>query len=140
VAVLDIAALVESQVALARSLARCYDVPFQELRAKSLILSLLAGSAPTLSVLALSSGAKLMPGIGTLAGSGSIGVAGAATTHALGRVLVHHFEHGGTLLTLDLSRLRKRFRRELRRGWRVAAAAERSAQKDASAAGVGTPR
>lgn len=120
VAVVDVAGLVASQIAMARALARCYGVPFDEMRARATVLSLLTGSAPALSVLALSSGAKLIPGIGTLAGSGSIGVAGAATTYAVGRVLVHHFAQGGTLPGLDAARLRGRFRRELRHGLRLA--------------------
>ncbi|WP_058553492.1 DUF697 domain-containing protein [Thiohalocapsa sp. ML1] len=133
VALLDMAGLIASQIAMTRALARCFDVPFDEVRARAVLLSLLTGSAPTLSMLALSSGAKLIPGIGTLAGSGSIGVAGGAVTYALGKVLAHHFEHGGTLRGLDGSRLRGRFRRELRRGWSLAQGAIPGSRKRPSA-------
>jgi uncharacterized protein (DUF697 family) len=135
-AILDIAAMVVNQIAMARGLAQCYDVPFDELRARTVVISLLAGSAPTLSVMALSSSAKLIPGIGTLFGSGTIGVTGGAATYALGRVLIRHFEGGGTLLSLDLKRLRECFRAELRRGREVAAAADRSGGGHPSADGV----
>jgi uncharacterized protein (DUF697 family) len=140
VALLDIAALVAGQIVMARRLARYYGVPFDELRARVTVMSLLAGSLPTLSVMALSSGAKLIAGIGTLVGSGSVAVAGGAATYAVGKVLVHHFEHGGTLLSLDARQQRLRFRRELRRGWGVAAQAARSDRRRASPDGVHTAR
>ncbi|QQO54779.1 MAG: DUF697 domain-containing protein [Thiohalocapsa sp. PB-PSB1] len=112
--VFDAAALVVIQVAMIRSLAALYQIAFDEIRAKAMLMSLVSGSIPTLSVIALSSGAKLLPGIGTLPGSGGIAVAGSAITYAMGRALIYHFEQGGTLLKLNRRALRSRFRGELK--------------------------
>jgi hypothetical protein len=71
-------------------------------------------------VVTLSSFLGLIPGIGTLVGSGGVAVVGGATTYAVGEVLVHHFERGGTLLDIDVKALKGRFQREIKRGRDVA--------------------
>jgi len=120
----DLALLVGNQVAMVYGLSRLYGVPFDKLRARAIIASLLAGSAPVLSVVGLSSGAKLMPGIGSLLGSGSVAVSGGALTYAVGQVFVQHFEGGGSLLDLDPAAMRRLFRRKVKEGEAAAASAE----------------
>jgi hypothetical protein len=41
--------------------------------------------------------------------------AASALTYAIGRVFIHHFELGGTLLNFDADKLRSYFREQLRR-------------------------
>jgi uncharacterized protein (DUF697 family) len=79
----DLAALTAVQMNLLRSLSEHYGVPFDDHSSKSLLTALLGGSLPVLGVLGLSSVAKLIPGIGSLFGSASLGVlAGAVTLYA----------------------------------------------------------
>ncbi len=117
----DVAMLVGNQVSMVHSIGLIYGQAFSNNRVKAVVLSLVSGSAPVLSVLGLSTGAKLMPGIGTLVGSGSVAVSGGALTYGVGRVFLRHFESGGTLLTLDAAKARSQLKREIRRGREVVA-------------------
>jgi len=112
----DVAMLVGNQVSMVRALAGRYGQPFDKGRSKAVILSLIGGSASVLAVVALSSGVKIIPGIGTLTGSGGVAMLGGAVTYALGRTFIAHFESGGTLRDCDAARFRAAFRRELGKG------------------------
>lgn len=128
----DLALLIGNQLAMVHGLSRLYGVPFDKLRTRAIVTSLLAGSTPVLSVMGLSSGAKLMPGIGSLLGSGTVAVSGGALTYAVGQVFVFHFEGGGTLLDFDLEAMRGLFKRKVKEGEAaVARAAETDAEKAA---------
>lgn len=112
----DITLLIGNQIAMIHSLSVLYDVPFSEHQAKPIVLSLLAGSAPVLGVVGLSSSVKIMPGVGTLLGSGSIAVFGGALTYAIGQVFIAHFESGGTLADMRTREMRTTFRDKLKKG------------------------
>lgn len=127
----DLALLIGNQVAMVHGLSRLYGVPFDKLRTRAVITSLLAGSAPVLSVVGLSSGAKLVPGIGTLFGSGSVALGGGALTYAVGQVFLRHFEGGGNLFDMDIKNMRRLFKRQVKAGQAAAA--------DAQAASAGNP-
>lgn len=112
----DLAALFGNHLAMIRALCKLYDLDYNATHVRSMLISLLAGTAPVATVLGLSSGAKLILGIGSLAGSGGLSVTAGAVTYAVGRVLTDHFEHGGDLRQPDIGALRARLRRELARG------------------------
>lgn len=120
----DLALLIGNQVTMVRGLARLYGVPFDQVRTRAIILSLLAGSAPVLGVVGLSHGAKLMPGIGTLLGSGTVAVTGGALTYATGQAFKRHFEGGGDLFDIDLPALRRVFQRAFKEGKAATAQAQ----------------
>lgn len=113
---IDVALLVGNQVKMVHGLSKIYEIPFEENRVKSIVTSLITGSAPVLGVIGLSTGAKLIPGIGSLVGSGGVSVVGGALTYAVGRVFIYHFESGGTLLTFDAKKMRGLFKKEFDAG------------------------
>lgn len=121
---LDIALLVANQVKMVQSLTQLYDVPFETTQTHSIILGLLGGSAPVFGVMGLSA-LKIIPGIGTLVGSSGVSVSAGALTYAVGRVFIHHFESGNETLELDISAMRRVFRREMNK-------AKQDAAQDAS--------
>ena len=129
----DLALLAGNQVAMVDALSRLYGVPFEKHRAQAIVIGLVTGALPVLGVVGLSSGAKLLPGIGSLFGSGTVAITGGAVTYGVGQVFVAHFESGGSLLDLDPAKMRNLFKREVRNGKTVAAAA---AGSQAKAAGV----
>ena len=96
---LDIAAVAATQVRMLSKLAEAYGVPFSEHRGKSLILALLGS---LLSKDFASGGAasliKAVPVVGVALGAVAMPVISAASTQATGKVFIHHFESGGTLL------------------------------------------
>lgn len=113
---LDVTAVAGVQVKLVYELAKLYDVPFTEARAKSLIgalassivsYNLAMGTHGTFGVLV-----KAVPVIGPLLSLSVMPALSSATTYAVGKVFIQHFEAGGTLLTFEPERMREHFRRE----------------------------
>jgi uncharacterized protein (DUF697 family) len=80
------------------------------------VTSLVAGSLPVLGVVGLSSFAKLIPGIGSLAGSASLGISAGAVTYAVGQTFIMHFEEGGTLEDFEPKQAQAFFKREFEAG------------------------
>lgn len=94
----DLAALTGTQVSLLRSLSQHYDViDFDEQKGKVLLASLISGSIPLITVMGLSSFAKLIPGIGSIGGGISMTVLASSLIYATGQVFAKHFESGGTI-------------------------------------------
>ena len=97
VPLLDLAALVGVQLNMLRALGELYDLTLSDQLGQSLIGSLVGTLAPLATV----SLVKSIPGIGSLLGGVTAPVLTGASTYAVGRVFVQHFESGGTFLTLD---------------------------------------
>ncbi|QLQ31418.1 MAG: DUF697 domain-containing protein [Candidatus Thiothrix singaporensis] len=115
----DVSALTAVQISLLRSLGAHYGVPVRERELKPLLFSLLGGATPVMAIAGLSSFAKLMPGIGSLAGSAGLSVLAGAIAYAVGQTFILHFEAGGTLEDFDPKAVQAFFRRELEAGKRV---------------------
>lgn len=112
----DVAALTGVQVNMLRTLSKHYEVDFDEQKGKALLTSLLSGSVPVLTVMSLSSFAKLIPGIGSVAGGLSMTVLSGAVIYATGQVFVKHFDLGGTLEDFDGKYWHAYFKQELEEG------------------------
>ena len=127
----DLAGVMALQVKLVHGLAKVYEVPFKENITKSLLASLLSGASSVIGVMGLSSLAKSIPVLGTLAGGGGVAVTAASVTFATGEVFTRHFESGGTLLDFDPHKMKALFKRELKNG-KAAAEAHDSAPATAA--------
>lgn len=115
----DVSALTTVQMNMLRRLSVHYGVPVRDQDLKSMLLSLAGGAMPVLAIVGLSSFAKWIPGIGTLAGSASLSVLAGAVTYAVGQTFILHFEAGGTLENFDPKQAQTFFRRELETGKRL---------------------
>jgi uncharacterized protein (DUF697 family) len=100
-------------------LCRIYDIDFSTQAARSVIAALIGAGVPLQPL--LTSSLKLIPGIGTAAGLFAAPTLAGASTYALGRVFVQHFETGGTLLTFDASKMKAHFEHALSEGKNVVA-------------------
>jgi len=111
--VLDLALITGVQIKMLADLSELYGVPFSANVVKSSVASLIGGVIP---VSGISSGSaslvKAVPLVGPLIGMVVAPAFAAATTWAVGRVFVSHFEGGGTLLDFDVEKSRKYFRQE----------------------------
>lgn len=112
----DIVALSGTQLNLLRSLSLHYGVDFDKETSKAVLTSLVSGSLPVLTVLGLSSIAKLIPGIGTIGGGISMTALAGSTIYSTGQVFIHHFEAGGTLLDFDGKHWQTFFKQKLDEG------------------------
>jgi len=115
----DMITLTNIQFHMIQTLAEHYEVPVDNIN-RSLITSLISGSLPAASMLSLGSIIKSIPGIGTLAGSGSVLILSGATSYAVGQVFIKHFEEGGTLQDFNPSKAKKYFSDEFKKGKEIA--------------------
>lgn len=131
VPILDIVAVTGIQLDMLKQLSACYEIPFSEEQGKAWL------SAMSASVLARlgANAVKLIPGIGSIIGGVSMAVMSGASTYALGRVAVEHFEARGTFDDLDLDKARTRYEAAFEEGKEVARKAK--AAKDAASESVG---
>jgi uncharacterized protein (DUF697 family) len=117
---LDYAVLMGIQLRMLRQLSRNYHVPFSHNGSKAMISALLGLVIPASLTNTVTSALKLVPLTGPLVGGISLAAFGSATTYAIGKIFLQHFESGGTLLSLDPATVREHFRREFERGQALA--------------------
>jgi uncharacterized protein (DUF697 family) len=115
--IVDMAALTGVQLQLLSQLAKHYRVEFSGELGRSLIASLLGG---TTSVVASTTVfhflARFIPVSGWLVGAMSTALFGGASTYAVGKIFIQHFESGGTFLTFDPDKVRQHYAQELEKG------------------------
>jgi uncharacterized protein (DUF697 family) len=110
--VVDFVAITGVQVKMLLDIAKQYPVAATEEHVRGAIAALLGGGAPVLVGGSIISAFKFVPGIGQIAGVLTVPALAAASTIAIGRVFLQHFETGGTLLDCDVEKMREFFRKE----------------------------
>lgn len=113
---LDLVALAGVQVDLVRRLAEAYEVEFSQEAGRTAVAALLGSSFPVSVASHLATLAKGVPGLGSVVGGIGRAIVGAASTYAVGKVFVQHFESGNTILTLDPQKVRAYYSDEVERG------------------------
>ncbi len=111
----DMISLTNIQFHMIQTLAEHYEIPADNIN-KSLITSLITGSLPVVSMLGLGSFIKSIPGIGSLAGSGSVAIISGAIGYAVGQVFIRHFEQGGTLEDFNPASAKEYFSEQFKAG------------------------
>ncbi len=106
----DMAALTALQLKMLHSVAKCYDIPFKKTLVKSILGSLVGGSAAVTIAMPIGSLFKAVPVIGQTSGLMSTSTIGAASTYAIGKVFIAHFESGGTFLNFDAEKAKDHFK------------------------------
>jgi len=115
----DIISLINIQFHMIQTLAEHYEVPVDNI-SRSLVTSLITGSIPVASMLGAGSLLKSIPGIGSLAGSGSVSVISGAMSYAVGQVFIRHFEQGGNLKDFNPESAKDYFGEQYKAGKEVA--------------------
>ncbi len=108
VPVVDIVALGAVQANMINNIAKLYDQSFEKDVAHNVVSVLLGSLIPG----SLGSGLKALPGIGTLVGTLTFGAFSAASTYALGKVIIRHFEKGGNVSSFDVKSVTEDFKKE----------------------------
>ncbi len=117
----DIAALTGVQIRMIYVLTKNYDQKFSNEWGKSVIGSLIGGyGMANLCTGAVYSLMKFIPGIGQVAAPVSLSVVASASTYALGKVFIKHFEAGGTLLNFDPEKMREYYYEQYKEGVELA--------------------
>ncbi len=116
----DCVALSGVQLNMLRKLAKTYDVPFMKDKGKIIIASMLGGGIATTVSMPVSSLLKAIPLIGLPAGVLTMSALAGASTYALGKVFIQHFESGGTFLNFDPNAVRDYYNEMFKEGQKVA--------------------
>lgn len=117
----DIAALTGVQIRMLYLLSKNYDQKFKDDLGKSVVGSLIGGyGMAKLATGAVYSLMKFIPGVGQIAAPVSLSVVAAASTYALGKVFIKHFESGGTLLNFDPEKMREYYYEQYEKGMKLA--------------------
>src|SRR5690606_10571569 len=98
------------EIKMVRELAKLYDVPYEEERAKTIVLSLLGSYAATKGGYAVGGSLmKTLPVIGTTLALAAMTAYDAGVTEDIGGLFIQHFVAGGTLLDFKVEKLRTKF-------------------------------
>lgn len=115
----DFVALTALQANLLRKLSSQYQVPFSEEIGKKVISALIGSYAPVAFAMPVASLLKVIPVVGQSAGMLAMSAVAGASTYAIGKVFVQHFESGGTFLTFDPAAVREYYREQFQEGREV---------------------
>lgn len=111
--IFDIAASVVLQLKLIQELSDLYGVDYREDLARNAIGTCITTSAGLMIGSRIGSSlAKFFPGAGTKFGIVRTATFFGVSTHISGKILIMHFEAGGSLLNLDPVAMRAHFQRE----------------------------
>ncbi len=109
----DLAAITGVQIKMLKDLADHYRIPFSADLGKSLVSALIGGYIPTkLTYGVAGSFIKGVPVVGQLLGLFTAPAFASASTYAVGKVFITHFESGGTLLDFDPDKVREHYQAE----------------------------
>ncbi|MBF8273384.1 MAG: GTPase [Magnetococcales bacterium] len=123
----DMVLLTGVQLKMLQSLAKIYHIKFTKDIGKSTLSSLLGGVLPSTVGMGVASSLKFVPALGTAVGIASTSVIAIATTYAVGKVFIQHFESGGTFLNFDPEKVKEYFAQEFEDGKQMAFASKHEA-------------
>lgn len=111
--VFDVAATIGVQTDLLWHLFKVYGQEISKEKARSVVTVLLGAAVPSLAASTVSSGLKLIPGIGTALSFFTSPSLAATSTYVVGKVVQDHLASGGNILDLQLSKAKDRVAEEM---------------------------
>jgi len=121
----DLAAVTGLQVKMVHSIANHYEVPFSQTMVKSMIAALTGGALSATMATSITSLVKVVPFFGQIAGFLGGAVMYGATSYAIGKVFIEHFESGGTFLDFDPENMKAHFQQLFEEGQQFATQASK---------------
>ena len=117
VPILDLIGIAGGQTHMLRQLSELYRIPYSQHRAKNIIATLIASlGTGYVGTGLVASVVKTVPFVGSMAGVVSLPIIAGASTYALGKVFVQHFESGGTFLNFEPEKTKTYFARQFAEG------------------------
>lgn len=115
----DLDALSGVQIKMLWDLSGLYNIEFSKNKAQNIISTLAGTLAASASSSVVGSVVKFVPVIGTILGTISMPVFSGASSYALGKVFIQHFESGGTFLTFDPMKVKDYYADMFKEGQKV---------------------
>ncbi|MBU0973646.1 MAG: DUF697 domain-containing protein [Proteobacteria bacterium] len=122
--IFDILALSGIQIEMVSRLSRLYEIPFKKDIVKTAISALVGGVLPVAAAPMIAALVKLIPVVGYTTSAVTMSAAGGASTYAIGKVFVQHYESGGTLLNFNAEKVKEYYDEKFKEGEKVAADAK----------------
>lgn len=113
---LDLIALSAVQLNLLRNLSELYGFTLTDELGKKLLTAVLGSYLPLTIATPVASVLKCVPGIGTAAGVVAQSTLAGATTYAIGKLFLEHFETGGTVLDVNPAQMAKNLKKAVEEG------------------------
>jgi len=126
VPVFDFLAITGIQIEMLRRLSHLYGVTFMEGKVKNILAALIGGSFPSSFAPVFAGLTKMVPVVGTTIGAVTLPLIAGASTYAIGKVFIQHFESGGTFLTFDPKSVRAYYAEQFKEGKVVVAEAKKA--------------
>lgn len=109
---LDLTAVTGIQLKLVHSISKHYGKTFSKEIGKGVILSLIGYvSAHSFVTRGAASLIKVIPVVGSVLGGVALASVSGATTYAIGKIFIKHFEAGGTLLDFNAEKMKEHFKK-----------------------------
>jgi uncharacterized protein (DUF697 family) len=124
VPIFDLVALTGIQIEMVARLSRLYEIPFRKDIVKTAISSLIGGALPVAASPLIASLLKMVPVVGYTTSAVTLSATGGASTYAIGKVFVQHFETGGTLLNFNADKVKEYYNEKFKEGEKVAGTAK----------------
>jgi len=116
----DVLLIGGTQLNMLRNMSHIYNIEFHENRGKSIITALVGGlGTPTIAFGGIGSLLKMVPIVGPIFGAVAMPSVAAATTYAIGKVFIQHFESGGTFLDFEPEKVKAYFAEKYSEGRKV---------------------
>jgi uncharacterized protein (DUF697 family) len=113
VAGLDVAVLAGVHVSLIKRLCDHYEVDFSEHTARNILIAVVGSVVPgTVGSFAGRKFLRILPSAVRVFGWTLMSASSALFSYGIGKLFIHHFESGGTLLSFDAKRLHRVFPHE----------------------------
>lgn len=116
--IVDLASITAIQANMIKEISHQFGVEFKDNLCRNSIGALITGTGIVPFGTSLM---KTIPILGTLGGMLTMPIIASASTYALGKVFIEHFENGGTLLDFSSETVKAQFKKEYQEGKKFAA-------------------
>jgi uncharacterized protein (DUF697 family) len=113
---LDLIALTGVQLSLLRKIGGLYGFTLSDETGKKLLGSVLGGYLPLVIAGPVSSVLKFIPGVGIAAGVLAQSTLAGATTYAVGKLFLQHFETGGNFFNVKTKEMGQKLKQQVQEG------------------------
>ncbi len=120
VPIVDIAAVTAIQLDMLKQICSFYEMDYSEEQGKAWISALVSSTMSSVVARVGASAVKSIPVVGSIIGATSMSIISGASTYALGKVFINHFEDGGTLENLDKEKVKEFYKEKVKEGKDIA--------------------
>jgi uncharacterized protein (DUF697 family) len=115
--VVDVVTIGGTQLAMLSGISKIYGIDYKQNMVKPIVASLVGALGYDFAVRIIAGALfKSIPVLGFIAGMATMPLMGAASTYAVGKVFIQHFESGGTFLNFDVQEAKKYFSQYYKEG------------------------